>query len=96
MVNNFVWNTVDWMFDSIRFSELNSAYGPFEVDACCNLNGSNALLPKFWSNALQQNWQGLHVWCTCPFHMLQKFIKHAVKEVYASPENTKCTMVIPY
>ena len=39
----------NWTFDKNRFDKLNSKYGPHTVDACCEADGSNALLNRFWS-----------------------------------------------
>ena len=66
----------NWTFDKNRFDKLNSKYGPHTVDACCEADGSNALLNRFWSeedSALNNDWTGENVWCNPPFWRVEEF-----------------------
>ena len=69
------------MLDPSLFSRYNQQYGPFEVDACCSNDGSNAqgTLFGFWSpqeNCLEQDWSELTVYCNPPWRLIPSVIEH--------------------
>eukprot|EP00854_Cymbomonas_tetramitiformis_P034639 gene34639-biopygen34772 len=52
----------DWKFRADMFDFLSQEYGPFEVDACCDLGGKNRQVHRYWTDCLKENWRGLNVW----------------------------------
>jgi len=87
--------TTDWKFNAIEFQKFQKLF-QHDVDGCCNENGNNAQLAKFWSNALQENWVGMCVWCNPPFHLVAKFLQHFIAARRIDPEHTHATFVVPY
>eukprot|EP00884_Botryococcus_braunii_P007072 jgi/Botrbrau1/16366/Bobra.0290s0001.1 len=56
--------TEDWMLETNIFREIETHWGPFDLDACCDLQGHNSQLPLFWSaedDCLQQSWTDLSI-----------------------------------
>lgn len=87
--------TTDWMFSPAEFAKLNDQYH-HTVDACCNPNGDNKHLPKYWSRALTQNWAGENVWCNPPFHQVELFILKFLEGFAKEPFNTSATFIVPF
>ena len=60
----------DWTLRSEEFERWQNRYGPFDVDACCDLHGTNRQRVaggKYWTNCIKEVWDGLRVWCNPPF-----------------------------
>ena len=67
----------DWKLVHHRFQELEAAFGPFDVDACCDPKGVNkqAGCPTYWSknttgqhrSCFLQNWEGKRIYCNPPW-----------------------------
>ena len=91
-------DTDDWKFDSSRFMEYSQKYGPFDVDACANPDGSNAHLPKYWSqedSCLDNSWTGLNVFCNPPWRLIGAVVQHYLQCRQADPANTHAVFVLP-
>mmetsp|Transcript_35206 Transcript_35206/g.86368 ORF Transcript_35206/g.86368 Transcript_35206/m.86368 type:complete len:1038 (-) Transcript_35206:366-3479(-) len=90
-------DTQDWQFSPGEFVRWNAGR-EHDVDACCDPEGFNALLPRFWSevdDALDHSWVGLNVWCNPPYDDVERFMVHALTAHAASPGNTSATFVVP-
>ena len=85
----------NWTFDNARFDKLDAKFGPHDVDACCEEDGSNAQLPVFWHDALVKQWRNLNVWCNPPFEKIHAFLTHFLKEQAAAPLTTQATFILP-
>ena len=91
--------TEDWMLERNIFKTLEEQWGPFDVDACCDEEGSNSQLPAFWSPAqdcLQQDWTHKSVYCNPPFSKLHDILEHSLACYKASPFTTSAIFVIPW
>ena len=89
--------SVDWMIDPSQFAIYQNMFH-HDVDACCNQSGGNSLLPHFWSDAFNQVWTGLNVWCNPPFHRIKEFLFKFLQERDGGmdPDSTTATFVVPY
>ncbi|KAK3252890.1 hypothetical protein CYMTET_37851 [Cymbomonas tetramitiformis] len=89
----------DWKFRADMFDFLSQEYGPFEVDACCDLGGKNRQVNRYWTDCLKENWRGLNVWCNPPFssnHLtIEAVLRRYVEEWRLDPENTSALFVLP-
>ena len=81
------------------FDYLNQEYGPFDVDACCDLGGQNRQVNRFWSDCLKEEWRGLNVWCNPPFsssHItIEAVLRKYVEEWRKDPEHTSALFILP-
>eukprot|EP00854_Cymbomonas_tetramitiformis_P034591 gene34591-biopygen34018 len=50
----------NWKFRADMFEFLSQKYGPFELDACCDLGGKNPQANRYWTDCLKENWRGLN------------------------------------
>ena len=62
----------DWMLLAQYFKWLHETYGPFDVDACCNDDGSNkqpecAEHSSEKRSCFTQDWDGKRVYCNPPY-----------------------------
>lgn len=81
------------------FRELQDLSGrQFTLDACCNDNGSNALVSKYCSQAnsfLETDVQGEHIWLNPPFNQLREFISHYLQCKAKAPHTTSACILVP-
>jgi phage N-6-adenine-methyltransferase len=63
------WQTPRWLFDILN------AIFQFTVDAAASAD--NALLPRYWDDALRQDWSQENVWCNPPYSRPAPFLKKA-------------------
>jgi predicted aspartyl protease len=80
------------------FFTYNAQFGPFDRDAACDIAGSNALVPRYWTRADDltiQDWAHQNIWCNVPFHLAYQAMTQFLKGKSASPEDTAATFVIP-
>jgi hypothetical protein len=92
-------DTSDRMLSPDIFRELQDLTSrQFTLDACCNDNGSNALVSKFCSKSnsfLETDVQGEHVWLNPPFNQLREFISHYLQCKAKSPHTTSACILVP-
>jgi hypothetical protein len=91
--------TEDFMLERHIFNELESVWGPFDVDACCDEGGLNAQIPSYWSVAqdcLLQDWSSKNVYCHPPFSKIQRVVEHCLRCFASSPFTTGTVLVLPW
>jgi hypothetical protein len=91
--------TEDLMLERHIFNELESVWGPFDVDACCDEGGLNAQIPSYWSPAqdcLLQDWSNKNVYCHPPFSRIQRVVEHCLRCFASSPFTTGTVLVLPW
>ena len=84
--------------DPAVFADLDSRFGPFDIDACADVGGQNAHCPQYWSevdDCLQQKWAGKRVYCNPPFACIRPILRHFLQEWATDPYNTSATFVLP-
>jgi hypothetical protein len=98
----------DWTFDRHEFLTYHQRYGPFEVDACSDVNGSNSFcgsgIPgQFYSklnSCIQNNCKGKRVWMNMPFNdpdlSVETILKWFAKCQLEDPGNTSAVVVLPH
>ena len=72
-------NNDDWMLLRPLFLELESKWGPFDIDACCDNQGHNAQVPDFCCpdrSFLTYNCEGKRVYMNPPFSSIEPFLDH--------------------
>jgi len=97
-VINATFNSMNWKFDPDRFRKFHvlSDVGPFDIDACCEPDGTNSQLEgRFWSDALNKSWLGLNVWVNPPFHLIYMFLIHFLHQQSIDPANTRAVFILP-
>lgn len=88
----------DWMFDPDLYSSYDLMYGPFEVDACADVQGHNAQCARYWSPKIwysRHSWAGLKVWCNSPFQEIDMILDHAIASYYEDMDRTSVLLAIP-
>ena len=88
----------EWSLKKQSFKELETLWGPFDIDACCDTHGLNAQLPQYWSpqqDCLQQNWTHKKVYCNPPFSRIDEIVSHCLACFEASPHTTSAILVLP-
>ena len=86
------------MFDPDLFSSYDLMYGPFDVDACADVQGHDAQCARYWSPEdcySRHSWAGLKVWCNPPFQEIAMVLDHAIASYYEDPDKTSALLVIP-
>ncbi len=69
-----------------------------DLDACCNSDGSNALVREFCSLAksfLEFDCSGKLVWLNCPYDKATEFLQHYFMCKASSPSETGAVLVLP-
>jgi hypothetical protein len=69
----------DWMFDRGEFEKLATAYGPIHADMMAARDGSNALLPRFHSEAddtFEVDISGVTTWWNPPWDLIRRCMRH--------------------
>eukprot|EP00854_Cymbomonas_tetramitiformis_P007313 gene7313-biopygen7394 len=82
------------------FDRIQAKYGNFDVDACCDEQGNNRRVKRFWHNCLQEKWRGLYVcWCEPSFsgeHLtVEALLLKYVQEWRCDPEHTSAVFLLP-
>lgn len=67
----------DWRTPPRLFQRLHEEFR-FTVDAAAS--EENALLPRFWSNAENEKWEGERVWCNPPYNGQQGMFLSRARE----------------
>ncbi|KAK3283512.1 hypothetical protein CYMTET_8791 [Cymbomonas tetramitiformis] len=89
----------NWRVRAEYSSKYAEKFGPFDVDACCDLGGRNRQADRFWTNCLSEKWRGLRVWCNPPYNSkhitVEAILNKYITEWKADPENTSAVFVLP-
>eukprot|EP00884_Botryococcus_braunii_P019069 jgi/Botrbrau1/5846/Bobra.0366s0027.1 len=80
--------TEDWMLETNIFREIETHWGPFDLDACCDLQGHNSQLPLFWTH--------LSIYCNPPFSIIDRVVNHCLACFTRSPLTTSAVLVLPW
>ncbi|KAK3283724.1 hypothetical protein CYMTET_8584 [Cymbomonas tetramitiformis] len=89
----------DWKVRKEVFERLQRQFGSFDVDACCDLGGRNRQVDAYWTDCLQQQWRGKHVWCNPPYsssHIsIEAVLRKYVDEWRQDPAHTSAVFLLP-
>lgn len=82
-----------------EFQSIQQLTAKFDMDACCDNRGENALVPYMYcspnNSFLQHNCASQHVWLNPPFDNAAEFIKHYKQCKASSPHNTSACILVP-
>jgi RNase H-like domain found in reverse transcriptase/Reverse transcriptase (RNA-dependent DNA polymerase)/Aspartyl protease len=81
-----------------RFEEIQSQVGPFTIDACADVEGTNAQVPNYCSrnrSVFDADLAGHNVWCNGPFSLIQELLNHYRACKARDPSNTSAVFVVP-
>lgn len=88
----------DWQFAPSLYRSYDLRYGPFDIEACSNSSGSNALCPAWWSPSdsyTQHQWSRKKIWCKSPHSDISKVSDKAIEGFELGPDNTCTLLVLP-
>ena len=88
----------NWMLCKALVGHLDEQFGPFQVDACCDLYGANAHFRVYWTvlnDAAKMPWDGLRVWCNGPFGAYIAIIRRFLQCKARCPLGTSGMFIIP-
>lgn len=71
----------DWMFDPAEFAGLEREFGPFHADMMAAADGSNAQLPRFYSeddDAFAVDITGVTTWWNPPWDHVRRVLRHVI------------------
>ena len=89
----------DWTFNRNEFLRLQRRTGEFDVDAFADALGGNAQLKKYWTDALNESWEGHHVWANVPFTDTRTTVEQVLEHLQAArvkDASTSAVLVLPY
>ena len=88
----------DWRLKESEVASLDKEEGPFEVDACCDILGSNANFPVFWTAVVdcrKEDWCNRNVYCNPPFSLMFSILLHFLRCKIKCQLGTTATFVLP-
>ena len=88
----------DRMLHPSLFKAYNARYGPFTVDACCDLEGNNRQLEDFWSqeqDCVKQDWTGKSVYCYPDHSNIDAVLCRYLDCFSHAPGTTRALFVLP-
>ena len=88
----------DWQLRGVLFAQLDAEWGPFDVDACCDVLGHNAHCPVFWSelnSCLEHCWAGKRVYCNPPFRAAEDILRHFHACWQRAPGASSAVFILP-
>ena len=93
-------NKSDRMILRCEFERMQSLTGRvFDLDACCNADGSNRLCDHYCSpgeqSFLLHNCAGKHVWINPPFNQVPEFVDHYLECKTKDPRGTSACILVP-
>ena len=82
-----------------EFAAIQKLTARFDLDACSDDRGQNALVPTQYcspnNSFLQHNCASQHVWLNPPFSRATEFIQHYLECKASSPHNTSACILVP-
>ena len=82
-----------------EFAAIQKLTARFDLDACSDDRGRNALVPTQYcspnNSFLQHNCASQHVWLNPPFSRATEFIQHYLECKASSPHNTSACILVP-
>ena len=98
LCNDRLSDNNDWMLNRSYFLKLESQFGPFDYDCCCDDSGHNShVYGKFFSPSrsfLVQDISGNNVFINPPFDNIYKFLAHYFHNKAKNP-STSGVFVLP-
>jgi len=92
-------NYDDLLFDRQLFSALNTEFGPFTVDACCDNLGANAQVAQLFfcpsRSFLQADVSAQTVWLHPPVSLGYEFVEHYLSCKAEATTRTSAVIVLP-
>jgi hypothetical protein len=91
--------TSDWRVHDSVFRKWDKAFGPHTVDGMAAADGSNAVLPKYWSREddfMNQCLEGHNVWLNVDFTVAGPALQHICEQQIRFPASVAATVVVPY
>ena len=89
----------DCMFDRQLFGALNTEFGPFTVDACCDDLGANAHVAQLFfcptRSFLQADVSAQTVWLHPPVSRGYEFVEHYLSCKAEAPTRTSAVVILP-
>ena len=93
-------DTQDWKFDHGEFERWEAqTQMRFMVDAFCDPAGHNRQVECYWSDALAEEWEGLHIWGNGPFTDPSTPVLSYLTHLQRARDNdveTSAVLVLPY
>lgn len=84
-----------WVVHQDVFDAFIAPHGPFDYDAACQSDGSDALIAHFTSDFLSTNCAGKRIYANPPYSQLEAFMRHYVTCRDSSPEKTSAVFLLP-
>ena len=91
-------DTSDWQFKPELFAHYDVRYGPFQIDATADNDGSNALCTQWWcpdDSCHNHSWASLKIWCNPPYNDISSILYKAMAGYRVDPEHTSTLLALP-
>lgn len=88
----------DWQLLHEIFEDLQTNFGPFDVDACVDVLRTNSHCVRSWNeidDCTKQDWAGLNVYCNGPFSKLLQITETFIKCKESCQVGTSAVFVVP-
>ena len=84
-----------WLLRPEVFDEYIFSYGPFDMDAAAQPDGSDSHCFNFTDDFESVDCAGMHIYASPPYSMLERFLLHYRKCRDSSPHNTSGVFLLP-
>ena len=89
----------DWRLMAQLWHSIDKEFGPFDTDACVDLDRTNSFCFSSWTSkddARLADFHGLNVWCNPPFKLMLEIVLRFITCKLEQPNGTAACFLVPW